>query len=61
MGCGCGGSVWTPAPVEGAQTAPAEPSGPQGVDNPATFWGGPGAAEAPSVASEPETAEQTSG
>ena len=52
MGCGCGGATWTPAPVEGAQTPAAEPSGPQGVDNPATFWRGPGAAEEAPVASE---------
>jgi hypothetical protein len=48
MGCGCGGSIWTPALTEAAQTASDAPSAPAGVDDPATFWRGPGApAEAP--------------
>jgi hypothetical protein len=59
MGCGCGGSVWTPAAVEGAETPAAALVAPLGVNDPATFWRGPGAdlvAPEPGVA---ETADAT--
>jgi hypothetical protein len=57
MGCGCGGSVWTPAAVEGAQAPAAALVVPLGVDDPATFWRGPGGAIEAPEASEPETAD----
>jgi len=56
MGCGCGGSVWTPDVAEGAKTPADALVAPRGVDDPGTFWRGPGGpVEAPEAA-EPETA-----
>lgn len=57
MGCGCGGSTWTPAPPPGQQqdANDSEPRGPLGIDNPATFWTGP------DVPAEPEPVAASEG
>jgi len=55
VGCGCGGSTWTPTPPPGVQQDAQDSSGPRGLDNPATFWTGP--AEAPAPEPEPAASE----
>lgn len=52
MGCGCGGSSWTPTPPDGVNLV-VDASGPQGIENPATFWTGPSTPPADPVEADP--------